>query len=902
MKHKLSFSFVLLVLFLLGSNSFAQDNSKWNSSTVIMANGNYVPLPQQPYTNPVTEPRKVSTKDGVVVVFPNIRVLPGSTSQTEVPLTISRVNPLLMFGSSNAVAGSTINSGSYITTNGGSSWFGTNTINNGNTTNQRGDPGPIYGKDSRIIFTHLQSASNFGPVIGMAAEYSTDFGVTFSASVQVHSQPNGDDDKNLAGADDVPTSPFYGNFYMAFCDYVVGTSFCARTTNGGVSWVAPVSWAPPGGSFAQGHDVTALPNGNVIVCYALHGSGSPFTETGVGIGRSTDGGVTFTPNQPAYVTNGSRSGSFNGWGIRTNGFPRMACDKSGGARNGWIYVVMSEVSHAPAGSDADIVLHRSTDNGVTWSAGIRVNQDAPNIGKVQFFPCVCVDENGGVNVAYYDNRNFPSVGDSATVFISRSLDGGTTWTDIEVADHHFRPHPDPGLSGGYMGDYIGCAAGNGKVWAFWMDDKAGSGYNAWAGYILSGPALAHDYVCGPFLSVPPYFLISHTYAMKTKVTNAGTSPETSVPIKWFIDGALINTTNLSLAPSASDSVSNNWVTPGTAGAHTLMYVAALGTDLNRANDTVRMTVNVVTTPPITMCPFRCLGTTTYTAISGSPGPSGDDIGLAAPIGFSFNYVGTSYTQVWICTNGFIVMGPTGSTTFSNSLCTGDVNLLAPFWDDLLTGAGNIQYTTQGSAPWRVFIVQFTNVGFYPTGTSGNVTFQIRLNENGGTGQVVDFVYGPGVNNAAASGSVGINVAPGGSGNITSITPGANCTATTSSTTTCNDAVPYTNLTNGLWYRFCDLTGVNPISNTVPSVFSLEQNYPNPFNPTTNIKFGIAKSGLVKLVIYDILGRVVQTVVNEFKEAGTYKVDFDASKLASGVYFYKLESGDFTAVKKMLLVK
>src|SRR3990172_2056281 len=471
----------LTALLCISSIAVSQDNndSRWNNpSSVVMAYGDYVPLPFQPYENPVTQPWTVSTAQGNFLVFPNIRVLPTSNQQAEVPLVISRNTPTFMFGSSNRTSGSNINSGSYITTDGGATWFGQDFINNGNTNNQRGDPGPAIGKDNRLIFTHLSSNTNFGGVTGMAAEYSTNFGMNFSPSFQVHL--GSFDDKNLACGDDVPTSPYYGNFYMAFCNYSAGTSYVARTTDGGVTWQAPVSWAPSGG-LAQGDDIVTRPNGDVITCYALR-SGLP--EVGVGIGRSTDGGVSFTPIQPAYAVSGTRSTSFNGWGIRTNGFPRIACDKSGGARNGWLYVVTDEWNFAPAGTDADVVLHRSTDGGLTWSAGVRVNQDALNNGKVQFFPCVCVDENGGVNVAYYDNRNFPSFGDSCSVYISRSTDGGTTWVDAEVADHHFRPKPTPGLGGGYMGDYIGVAAGNGKVWALWTDDKlAGGTFQAIAGYL-----------------------------------------------------------------------------------------------------------------------------------------------------------------------------------------------------------------------------------------------------------------------------------------------------------------------------------------------------------------------------------------------------------------------------------
>jgi hypothetical protein len=97
-------------------------------------------------------------------------------------------------------------------------------------------------------------------------------------------------------------------------------------------------------------------------------------------------------------------------------------------------------------------------------------------------------------------------------------------------------------------------------------------------------------------------------------------------------------------------------------------------------------------------------------------------------------------------------------------------------------------------------------------------------------------------------------------------------------------------------------GVNPISTEVPSEFYLLQNYPNPFNPVTQIKFDVSKQGLTKLVIFDVLGREVTTLVNEMKSPGSYIVDFNASKLASGVYFYKLETGSFTDVKKMMLIK
>jgi hypothetical protein len=99
-----------------------------------------------------------------------------------------------------------------------------------------------------------------------------------------------------------------------------------------------------------------------------------------------------------------------------------------------------------------------------------------------------------------------------------------------------------------------------------------------------------------------------------------------------------------------------------------------------------------------------------------------------------------------------------------------------------------------------------------------------------------------------------------------------------------------------------LVGINLISTVIPETFSLEQNYPNPFNPATNIEFSIPGSGHVNLTIYDVMGREVETLVNYELKAGTYKADWSASKYPSGVYFYKLSSGDFIQTKRMILLK
>jgi len=99
-----------------------------------------------------------------------------------------------------------------------------------------------------------------------------------------------------------------------------------------------------------------------------------------------------------------------------------------------------------------------------------------------------------------------------------------------------------------------------------------------------------------------------------------------------------------------------------------------------------------------------------------------------------------------------------------------------------------------------------------------------------------------------------------------------------------------------------VTSVQNIPSEIPSSFSLSQNFPNPFNPMCNVQFSMSNAGNVKLVVYDVQGREVQTLVNERLQAGTYETSFDGSALNSGVYFYKLITDGFTETKRMILIK
>jgi hypothetical protein len=106
----------------------------------------------------------------------------------------------------------------------------------------------------------------------------------------------------------------------------------------------------------------------------------------------------------------------------------------------------------------------------------------------------------------------------------------------------------------------------------------------------------------------------------------------------------------------------------------------------------------------------------------------------------------------------------------------------------------------------------------------------------------------------------------------------------------------------------NVLGANPVSGNddenyiLPDKYMLYQSFPNPFNPTATIKYSVPISDIVNMKVYDILGKEVATIINEYKTAGTYSVEFNGSKFASGVYFYRLQAGDYVQTRKMILLK
>jgi hypothetical protein len=384
-----------------------------------------------------------------------------------------------------------------------------------------------------------------------------------------------------------------------------------------------------------------------------------------------------------------------------------------------------------------------------------------------------------------------------------------------------------------------------------------------------GVTYAHNIAVGPFLCLPESFYSGTQYPIKAKVSNPGTSNETAVPFKFFVNGTQTNSTTLNLNSGAVDSVNFNWI-PADTGSFTLSIVSALSNDEFRANDTVKTTIHSY--PPGTL--DVCIGTGTtavgypyYTFymdsrtdmlyLSSELG-TGGWAGHVRRIGFNIT---AAYPQVM---NGFnIKMQNTTSTSITTFASSG--------WTTVFSGTYSVP-----STGWQYINL---NIPFNYDGT--NLLVEICFNNSSYTSNST-------VTSTAQTNRVvhNHNDLPSGNGCTDLTTPGAG------NVTLPNMCIKITDF----------MVGTPKVNSDIPKVYSISQNYPNPFNPSTVINYSIPKTSMVKISVFDILGREVMTLVNDTKQPGSYNVEFDASNLASGVYICKLQSGNFTDTKKMLLIK
>ncbi|HEY5123329.1 MAG TPA: T9SS type A sorting domain-containing protein [Ignavibacteria bacterium] len=238
-----------------------------------------------------------------------------------------------------------------------------------------------------------------------------------------------------------------------------------------------------------------------------------------------------------------------------------------------------------------------------------------------------------------------------------------------------------------------------------------------------------------------------------------------------------------------------------------------------------------------------------------------------------NIFAATYTGVYISTNNGTSWTNTGlNTQFARSLAVSGTDIFA------------------GTAGYGVYLSTNDGTNWTQTALTTNSVLSLRAIGNNifaGTGGTNGVYFSSNKGTSWIQKNQGFNVVP-----------------SVYALLLANDNIYAGTFENSVWRRSYSeiIIGIQNISSEIPAAFSLSQNYPNPFNPSTTIRYAVPRNGNVRLIIFDALGREVETFVNEMQTAGTYEVVWDASRYPSGVYFYKLITDNYSDTRRMLLIK
>jgi len=421
---------------------------------------------------PAEYTRSVTTRGAELVPNdPDVAIISATnTTQSETSIFVDPLNNMRVLNSNNSTNypfSTLYGTSRFATVDGGATWPGSVLSPAGNNI---GDPACAIGRNGYYYIGHITSA------FGQAVDRSTNAGTTWTLATLVSS---GTLDKNHMWVDNAAASPNEGNVYSSWTNFSLsfGPIQVMRSTNDGTSWVnqTTVSAGVSALSHNQGVNLQTGPAGEVYVAWAVYDQFTTgnYDEDAIGFCKSTNGGVSYTTAARVQTTLGIRSQGTNLGGsypIRLASFPVMAVDRSGGARNGWIYIVWTQRTTGVSGA-WDTYLIRSSDGGTTWTPRSLVGTEPTGTGKKEFYPWMtCDDVTGNLSVLRYDNRT--SGTNAVEVWVSESSDGAATWVDSQISDFMFTPAAIPGLATGYMGDYTGISANNGRVYPVWASNHA----------------------------------------------------------------------------------------------------------------------------------------------------------------------------------------------------------------------------------------------------------------------------------------------------------------------------------------------------------------------------------------------------------------------------------------------
>ncbi|TRZ64397.1 T9SS C-terminal target domain-containing protein [bacterium] len=668
---------------------------------------------------------------------------------------------------------------------------------------------------------------------------STDKGITWPNSYLIYS--NGTDKPCICANQ---AGGIYTNYiYAAWQKYPEGLFF-ARSVNQGVNWssmslgVTSNYYCP---YLAIGPSPT-IPGG--IVYYGFN----TYPPNQIKIKKSTDAGISFSPDilvsnfiPPNIIKNGT---------IQVNACIQMSADNSYGSNRGNVYIVYTGLG---TGADyADIFFVKSTNYGDNWSEPLRLNDD--NTPNDQWMPAISVDKNGKIYVVWYDSRIDPQ-NYMTLLYGTVSTNGGASFVpDFPVSTTPFNPVLM--VLNQFMGHYIGVSAMSNSAIASWVDGR-NRNYGSYVGYFpdfaMTISPLTKNLVNNDSLIISvkipevkgPYNTRINFTCQFDSLPSSGNISTSFVNGKDFIT-TIPDSVRVKVLTSAN-------VTPG-------LYKLNI---IGRSQDGVpvhKRTVNLLIN---------------YSSIS--VGTNRSDTAI-----FKVNGVMFTRRQVYLFPNNTTV-----SVQALSPYTMTDKNYIYTNWSDagdtshtVLLNNSNLVLTAYYRLQLKLSVVSsqgntFGGNIFYDSGASATIGVNSKIINIGGITYNFRGWTGAGIGSYTSPDSTGVDSVITINNIINPITEGA---------------------------RWVQTTGINNISSNVPKEYKLYNNYPNPFNPVTRIKYDLPKSSIVKIILYDILGREVEIIVNEKQNAGTFEITFNASQYPSGVYFYRLTTEGFSETKRMLLVK
>ncbi len=859
----------------------------------------------------------------------------GNFTQSETSILAFGSTVLIGFNDSGSYTGGANKfTGFSYSTDGGTTFFDGGTL----PTSSVGDAGdPVLARNEttgRIYFSTL----GFSGAGTIQVFRSDDGGLTWSAPV--NGTPGGTtEDKQWIAVDNF-TGTGNGNVYLMSRRFAGSTGiYLFRSTDNGATF------GPSGGvsifGGGQGAFVAVGPDHSV---YAFYYNGS----SSILVRKSTDYGVTFGSaitvfsglaggsNGDLSLT-GLRQGTSSYSGFRSNSFPHAAVNPV----NGHIYVTFND---NPAGTDkADVYMTMSTDGGATWSTRVTVNDDGTTTDQWQ--PAIAVTPDGGsIGIFYYsrqeditNNNLFKYYGRTGTI----SGSSVTFTPSFAISDVASLPEfgRDNVVNSVYMGDYNHASATSNAfhvVWSDNRDDLTGGAPrkdpNVYYEKIVLGPPCP---VSAPSNPNPPNGTtgVALTGNTASWTNGAGT---TQVEL-WFGEvGSLTQVYNGS--PISSFSL---------APVEPLTYNTTYGWYVIDKNDTCGAqgplwTFTTMPDPNLSEWCDEFTNLSNWTAV----GP----LGQANWSANSTSYAGGTPPELYMSwTPSFVGESKLRSIVvpLANNLL---VNYSFDFYLDWYadpSGVVTVGVTYDGgttSTPIYTLTNPTSSVGplvqtgSFTTPSSGSDNTQLEITYNGNSFNInwiawdnmcLNWVVPVELTSFTAS-SNGADVELNWTTATETNNQGFQVERALSSTLpvqewaqvgfipgfgTTTEPKTYsfidTKLEVGTYtYRLkqVDFDGSYEYSDEInveveiPIEYALEQNYPNPFNPSTTIKYSIPEDGFVKLAVYNMLGEEVAAIVNTTQKAGRYEVSFNASQMSSGVYIYRIEASNFTATKKLMLLK